>query len=351
MSFFGLFGGRKNRDADPIDEIPLQLRLRLMNWVKAFATIPGGRQHLETHLELLQDESEQFFTLLIAKAEDNSDLTSRLSTSREILHTSRLHGSTKEAVRDAFIDEFGAFIALDLPPQLEALRKRMGEGITVSALIPLLRDAVARSQRDSTVPIEVTASLQVMLGEILQSETEDEYSEVIELAEPALKAFPPDRFPKQFARTQGLLGSAYVMQGREAQNGSEREKRDMQRAIACFKAVLTVVTREAQPDVWRQTQMRLAVAYETMGAMRCAKLHFSRVLEGFSREDNPQLYEMVEEKVETIALALEETELYLENLEDIFDPDMIEGMREQMSAVLDGDCAEELGEAVDEEVI
>src|SRR5947209_10811286 len=118
MSFFKRFGCRNN-DPDPVDAIPLNLRLKLMEWIKAFFTLTGGRQYLEDHLELLQDESEQFFTILIDKSREDPNLVKKMRTARELLHTIRLHGSTKAAVRDAFTDEFNAFLVLDLPPWLD----------------------------------------------------------------------------------------------------------------------------------------------------------------------------------------------------------------------------------------
>src|SRR5713226_3822555 len=205
MSFFRRLG-RSNNDSDPVDAIPLNLRLKLMEWTKAFFTLTGGRQYLENHLELLQDESEQFFTILIDKSKDDPDLVEKLRTSRDLLHTVRTHGSTKAAVRDAFTGEFNAFLALDLPPWLDALRKQLNRGMQVSDVVSLLRNAIARSQSDPAVVPEVVASLQVMLAEILEEEADEDSSEIIELASSAIEVFTRTRFPKRFAHVQLLLG-------------------------------------------------------------------------------------------------------------------------------------------------
>ncbi len=338
MSLFGLFG---RRGKDPIDTIPLDIRRRLMEWLKAFATISSGRRYLENHLELLRDESEQFFTIIISRSTDDPELVRKLRTSRELVHTSRVHGGTKESVGDAFIDEFGAFAALDLLPWLETLRKQLDHGINVANLIPLLRDAIARSRSDPSVLPEIAASLQVTLAEILQNEAEEDYSEIIELALSALQVFPRSRFPVQFARVQGLLGSAYFLQGSKTRDVAVSENQDVPRAIESFKATLTVLTPDLRPDDWGQAQMRLGLAYDFKGALRCAELHLTKALQVFTEEDNPNAYNMIQHRLEELSMELLERKMKLDGLSQVMDEDMIEGIRRRIEAA-DEDCANEL---------
>lgn len=326
---------------DPIDEIPLHLRRNLNGWIKAFQTIIGGRQYLENHLELLRDESEQYFTIIISKSGDDPKLVEKLRTARDLLHTSRIHNNTKAAIRDSFADEFGAFEVLDLPPFLNSLRMRLNRGVSVSDAIPLLRDAIARSQRDTAVAPEITASLQFMLAEILQEHANGDYSEVISLTSDALKIFTSERFPKRFAHTQELLGSSYFMQGGKHQELSDRENTDVQHAIECFKAALSVLSRETQPEDWGHTQMSLGMAYEVQGALRCATLHLTNALEVYASEEKPVPYYMIQEKLGELTIALMEREIKLEALKQSMDEDMIAGIRRQLESA-DEDCAGEL---------
>jgi WD40 repeat protein len=325
---------------DPIDAIPLNVRRGLLEWIQAFATIVGGRQYLENHLELLRDESEQFFTVIISKSQDNPELVSKLRNSLELLRTIRAQGGTKEAVRDAYADEFGAFTALDLPPWLDALRKRLNRGIKAAEMLPLLRDAIARAQRDAVLP-EIIASLQFNLAGILHKEAHENYAEVISLADDALRVFTRERFPRQFARIQELLGSVYFLQASKERSMPVSEDSHVQRAIACFKAELLVLKRDSRPEHWAQAQMKLGLAYDLKGALRCATLHLTKALEVFNSKDYPAQYNMIQERLEVLSMDQMEREIKLRGFGDVIDEEMAEGIRRYLDAA-DDDCADKL---------
>jgi len=325
---------------DPIDAIPFDVRRGLTKWLKAFTTIVGGRQYLENHLELLRDESEQLFSIIIAKSQDNPELVSKLRTSLELLRTIRAHGSTKVAVRDAYADEFGAFTALDLPSWLEALRTQLNRGINVSDLIPLLRNTITRAQREAVLP-EIIASLQFTLAGILHKEANEDNAEVISLATSALEVFTRERFPRQFAHIQELLGSSYFLQGSRQRSMPSTEDSNVQQAIARFKAELTVLKRDSQPEDWAQAQMKLGLAYDLKGALRCAALHLTKALEVFNSEDYPGQYHMIQERLEALSMDQMEREIKLRGFGDVIDEEMAEGIRRHLEAA-DEDCADEL---------
>lgn len=328
------FGKHEKRQSKPLDAIPIMLRLKLMRWFTAFTRIPGARRYLENHLELLRDESDQFFTIMMSNADEDSSIAERLRTLRELLHTSHAHGSTKAAVRDAFSDRFEAFISLDVPAWLDTWRKQLRRGLEEPEAIPFFRDAITHAQRDAAVVPEVVASLQVNLAELLQSNEEDEPGEVIALAKSALEVFTNMRFPRQFARTQGALGSAYFSRGSEDRRSIPGEKnRDVQRAIRSFKAALSVLNPEAQPREWSQNHLRLALAYEFEGAIESTQLHLTKVLEVLSSKDDPRLYAMLQEKLDTISMELAATDVKVDFLEQAFDSHMAEMVRNRLYAV------------------
>ena len=184
VSFLKPFARRSN---DAIDAIPLALRQKLLRWIKASFTFSGGRRYLENHLELLQDESEQFLTIMISKFEDNPEVAAKLRISLDLLGDIRARGGTKAAVSEAYIDAFDAFASLDLPPWLDSLRKQFTHGIRSSEVASLLREAIERSQIDPAVAQEVVASLQLTLAKVLHEDVVGVDTEVISLASSALE--------------------------------------------------------------------------------------------------------------------------------------------------------------------
>ncbi|MCT7957634.1 CHAT domain-containing protein, partial [Laspinema palackyanum] len=73
--------------------------------------------------------------------------------------------------------------------------------------------------------------------------------------EAALTVYTPSAYPEDWAMTQNNLASAYSnrIRGERGEN--------LERAIACYEAALTVRTRSAYPEKWAMTQNNLAVAY------------------------------------------------------------------------------------------
>jgi tetratricopeptide (TPR) repeat protein len=345
--FLWPFRKREKPPSEPIDEIPLRLRRQLMCWIEAFETIPGGRRYLENHLKLLREESEQFFMILLSKAKDHSGPVEQLRITLELLRTIRAHGNTKTAVYDAFIDRFGALMALGLSPWLNELAEQLANGISTLETIRLLRDAIERAQQDASLQPEIVPSLQMNLAKILlKSSEENAYAEVITLAENALNVFTSTRFPRLFAGLQELLGLVFFLQASEAK--LDRRERYMRHAVKCFKSALSVLTPEEQLQEWCQNHLRLAQVYEFKGAIKCAQLHLTKALEVLSVEREPDLYAMLQEKLDTISMALVKTDVELGWLEQAFDSDMAEGVRIYIDAM--DDCAENEFESEDDDL-
>jgi WD40 repeat protein len=337
LRFSKPFWKREKPSSDPIDEIPLTLRLQLMRWAEAFRTVPGGRDYLENHLELLREESEQFFALLLSKAaavdeEDRSEYVEQMRITLDLLRDIRARGNTKKAVHDAFVNRFGVFIALDLPPWLEELCEQLGNGISTSETILLLRDAVKRAQQDASLQPEITSSVQMNLAKtLLQSGKEKAYAEAIALAEDALNVLTSTRFPRLFARVQEVLGSVLFQQASEAM--PDRRKRYAQRAIKHFKSALSVLTPQEQRKEWCECHLKLAQVYEFKGAIGCAQLHLAKVLEVLSADKEPELYAMLQKMLDSISMAMAETDVWMVWLEQAFDSHMSETVRNMLDTM------------------
>ena len=77
----------------------------------------------------------------------------------------------------------------------------------------------------------------------------------IKAYEAALTVLTREAFPQDWAQTQNNLGDAY----RDRIQGSRAD--NVEAAIKAYEAALTVFTREAFPQDWAQTQNNLGNAY------------------------------------------------------------------------------------------
>jgi hypothetical protein len=105
--------------------------------------------------------------------------------------------------------------------------------------------------------------------------------------EVGLRAYGRDRFPKQWAEVQNLLGNAYLSRiiGEKATN--------IEVAIECHKAALEVFERDQFPEEWAVTQSYLGTAYQNriygnkMKNLQISSDYFQAASE-ISKEENPE---------------------------------------------------------------
>src|SRR5579885_2003493 len=82
-----------------------------------------GRAYLESHLDLLDAESDEFLELFIAEYKEKPEEQRRLRLARHILRDASERGRTTEAVRDTYINVFGGLI-LDPPAWLQEIEQQ-----------------------------------------------------------------------------------------------------------------------------------------------------------------------------------------------------------------------------------
>src|SRR5436305_5404021 len=158
------------------------------------------------------------------------------------------------------------------------------------------REALARAQRDSSVPPVTVAKMQVALAETLsQQPTDSAVTEMASLIEDAVQVLSPPRFPAEHAAAQRILGTAYFLLG-----GAEGNKTYMEKALPCLKAALVYYTRERNLEGWGRLQMAVGEIYLAQERSRCAKCCLTASLEVFTPQRYPKMYEMIQERLEVV---------------------------------------------------
>ena len=211
----------------------------------AWLCLPTQRQqrlHLETHLDLLAHANEQQLEILISQQGDHPTEQRRLCIQRRILCDARERGSTLEAVREAYINEYGGLV-LDLQPWLAEVEQLLGalfpigqtERMRVITKI-VLKETITRLQVDSSSTPEILAELQYQLGRVffrdLPERSWHPLTMAIDAYEAALQVYTRSRYPLQHRKVLVALGDAY----RSYQDAKQREH--LERAIRCYEAAL-----------------------------------------------------------------------------------------------------------------
>ncbi len=212
-----------------------------------------SRLYLETHLELLAEEFEQFLDLFIGQHADNPPEQQRLRSLRQLLHDARVRGGTGQAVREAYVNLFGGLM-LDTPVWLTAMARQFA---TISStdwndrLIAMykvqLKDALERAREENEVAPEVVAELQYQLGNLFANDASHYSLAVLEKAvgyyEAALDAYTVACYPLQHVKTLIALGNVY---GRFSVPVPQRSDA-LEKALHCYKRALR--TCSASPAV------------------------------------------------------------------------------------------------------
>ncbi len=123
----------------------------------------------------------------------------------------------------------------------------------------LLREAIARAEHDALVVPEMLAALHGTLANRVAEDPLAPRAEALDEAiahyEVALRAYPLDRFPVQYAKTQNNLGNAW----RERIAGGMSD--NLEAAIAACEQALLVYTLDRFPLQYAGTQNNLGLAY------------------------------------------------------------------------------------------
>jgi hypothetical protein len=181
-----------------------------------------GRAYLESHLDLLDAESDEFLELFIAEYKEKPEEQRRLRLARHILRDASERGRTTEAVRDTYINVFGGLI-LDPPAWLQEIEQqwmpRLAEPWTErrAALGKLqLRGAIERAQLDLTISPTIGAELQFLLGNLFANDLlkrpADTFETIVDCYTAALQVYSIERYPLRRAKILLTLGDVYRRQ-------------------------------------------------------------------------------------------------------------------------------------------
>ncbi len=177
-----------------------------------------SRAYLETHLDLLTDEYEQFLAIFVSQHENSPVDQQLLRTLQHLLRESRERGGTQQAVRDAYINVFGGLI-LDLPAWLARVEQQLEVVFSLAQTDRLvaenkmrLKEAISQAVREHLAP-EIVAELQYQLGRlfangVLQCST-GALKTAIGCYEASLRIYTPERYPLQYAKILAALDDVY----------------------------------------------------------------------------------------------------------------------------------------------
>lgn len=179
----------------------------------------ASRTYLETHLDLLSGESDQFLEMFIAEHKDVLNERQRLHLMRHLLRDATTRGGTPEAVRAAYINLFGGLI-LDPPAWLSEIEQQWqaaaetgwtARRMTVCKLC--LKQAIERAQTDPEILPEIEAELHYQLGNFFANDTARSSTAVLEKAvecyTSALRVYTAECYPLRCARILLTLGDVY----------------------------------------------------------------------------------------------------------------------------------------------
>jgi hypothetical protein len=181
-----------------------------------------GRAYLESHLELLDDESDEFLECFIAQYRERPEEQGRLRLARQIVRNAIALGRTAEAVRDSYVDVFGGLI-LDLPLWLREVERQWmpllsepwtDRRATVGKL--QLRAAIEQTWRDPAVAPTTRAELQFLLGNLFASDLlmrpMGAFETMVNCYTEALQVYTAGQYPLRRAKILLTLGDVYRRQ-------------------------------------------------------------------------------------------------------------------------------------------
>ena len=180
----------------------------------------ASRTYLETHLDLLSDESDQFLEMFIAEHKDMLNERQRLHLMRHLLRDATTRGGTPRAVREAYVNLFGGLI-LDPPAWLREIEQQWqvaaetgwtARRMTVCKLS--LRQAIARAQTDPEISPEIEAELHYQLGNFFANDQAGSVTTIaleraVECYTSALRVYTAECYPLRCARILLSLGDVY----------------------------------------------------------------------------------------------------------------------------------------------
>ncbi len=304
------------------------------------------RRFLEEHRELLQQESD---ALLSKLSTENARERKYIHSCRALLSDIRERGTPK-AMQEAYVNANGGFM-LNLPMWLEEVEYKHDQLVNqqnthgnISEDISLLRNALDRTQHDSTVAPEIIAQLWKLLGDALFKHQNIEHSKDIENAinayEQAMNTYTLELYPHQWAGLQHNLSLVYRcrVRGEHTENVSlaifyshaahqvwvpKKNPTEwamvheslgnayghwilggripnLEHAISHYNAALQIYTREDYPDEWAGLHNNLGIAYAqllTIGRHKCVEQaieHFKAALQVYTLQTHPRDWAMIQ---------------------------------------------------------
>jgi len=322
--------------SDPRRSTTFAFRRKLISWL-LIANISESRRFLENNLDLVRPESEQLLTNIIRRFPKKSQIEMP-EAKKTILHRGIVMGGTRQAVRDAYIDEFSALVPLDLPPWLALISNSInflllrstyenndsaltliGTQSSQASLRALLPDALSRVRNDNSLSPEILASLQFLLGGLLVDE-ENPIS-AIEVLTEAASVFCLRRFPKKFAQVRMYLGLSYFQ---KMQLTRDTESDDVLCAIVCLEDALRSGKPEEDIGEWDQLMRRLCACYAAIEDYDRVRQLRNEILSTLSSIASPEYFQRAQASLEF----LQERE-YIENMIELSSPQAAEMMRER----------------------
>lgn len=178
-----------------------------------------SRAYLESHLDLLSEESDRFLVMFIEEHRGMYDEQRRLRMMRHLLRDAVRRGQTSQAVREAYVNLLGGLI-LDPPEWLQEIEQEWASfaedhwtdrRMTVCKLH--LRRAIDSAQFHPETPVEIKAELQYELGNFFANDTSRRSTvaleTAIELYTAALEVYTAEHYPLRCGLILLTLGDVY----------------------------------------------------------------------------------------------------------------------------------------------
>lgn len=260
----------------------------VVSWLN-LPSMREARRYCQQHPELLDDTSDRVLDSLLRQYASQPPARQSLLMHLLILRDARSRGGDATAIAEAFVNAQGG-LTLDVPDWLEALERR-AESAEGADQISVWREALARAEREPSLPASITGTLRGNLWEALYSfpgeDIERARADGIVLLQDALTAFQPDRYPLQWA----MMSSNRALTLMDRQTGERAATLD--EAVAGFEAALRVYTAATTPIPYAMTQnnlgnaLRQRISGERADNYEQALAHFAAALDVYTRELYP----------------------------------------------------------------